>query len=350
MPTQSIDAAIKKYANNHPDRISYTPLNILGADRGIKIGAASHWSNHSNPYAQANIIRNVDMITPENTAKMGRIDAAADKYTGMPGVDMFVQDVRWAHANGLGHRLHALYFYSNITAEVLEAPESERLGIILAHFDFVRWVYDAHDLPEPVEVDFINEIIWHTRPAPVGVFGLRDDPILNSTYPDNIAILLIKARELFPNSLMIWNDIPQARNSSWAKDWLNHSYDLLDHLKAEGVRLDGIGMQSHLKNSQSMDLDNYSQWLGAVGSLGYLAPITELDIQDDAGTGDIAGMAAMVEEYLTTCLKHPHVNSLTLWHLNNPSPSWYRTHQHPYDADLEPTIFRDAVARALINS
>ncbi|MBC8388141.1 MAG: endo-1,4-beta-xylanase [Actinobacteria bacterium] len=86
------------------------------------------------------------------------------------------------------------------------------------------------------------------------------------------------------------------------------SYKYIDRLLQEGVRLDGIGIQSHF-NWQLTPIQNVLDILGTFSKFHKKILITEFDVN----VFDEILQADYVRDFMTACFSHPSVDGIYMW-------------------------------------
>lgn len=208
--------------------------------------------------------------------------------------------------------------------------------------------------------DVVNEPIapWDQKPG-----NLRDGPFYAALGEGYIAKSFRLAREFAPKAKLVLNEASTETNDEPGETFRNSLYDLAVSLKDQGVPVDAIGLQSHLKVAAAYDYPKIIAFLHKLAALGYEIHITELDVNDTGVSGPIsardAAVAGMYKNYLDAVLSVPAVKVVQLWQLAD-ATSWmrdpaisqrmgvrYKPRPLLYDEAFRRKPAWDAVARAL---
>jgi endo-1,4-beta-xylanase len=169
--------------------------------------------------------------------------------------------------------------------------------------------------------DVVNEPI---EPSDGREDGLRANPFLQAFGAGYVGRALTEARIFAPRGRLMINEygleyeIDAGRRRALLA--------LLSRLKAEGVPLDGLGLQSHLDlRKGSISQPAISAFLRAVADLGLFVAITELDVKESdyvasARDRDRA-VADEVRRYLDSVLSSAPVIGVSTWGITD-QHSW----------------------------
>ena len=185
--------------------------------------------------------------------------------------------------------------------------------------------------------DVFNEAIADgpRRPPFMG----KDQPLRESTFykicgnDEYIRKAFEYAREADPNALLFYNDYNEC--DPVKRDRI---YNMVKEMKAAGVPIDGIGMQSHLSTSDDIDklLETAKSFLEA----GYEVQGTELDIGVKSDTAaEYKKQADLYKAYFAGMLELKNqgynITSITVWGIND-ALTW-RSGEDPllFDKDMQ---------------
>ncbi|MFC4723791.1 endo-1,4-beta-xylanase [Glycocaulis abyssi] len=175
------------------------------------------------------------------------------------------------------------------------------------------------------------------------------------------------AKETDPDAELLYNDY-----MSWEAGYERQQEGvlrLLERLKARGVPVDGLGVQSHIGSgnydySTGFDTareDTWRQFLDAVVAQDLSLSITEFDVHDKNLPADIETrdreVAELARRYLDLMFSYPQTKDILVWGMAD-QYSWYQEHwvredgvakrPTPYDENFQPKPLRQAIADALI--
>lgn len=192
----------------------------------------------------------------------------------------------WAQSHGLLFRGHCLvwwnalpkWFQSHVTPENARQVMTDHIHTVVGHYagDVYSW-------------DVVNEAIYHDNRAD----GLRRKPWLDFIGPDYIDIAFHTAAAADPKARLILNEC-YIEHDTPAEIGRRASFlALITRLKKDGVPINGVGLQSHLRGNTPVDEDGMITFLKQVQDLGLEIMITEMDV-DDVGVS-----ASMIDQVVT---------------------------------------------------
>jgi endo-1,4-beta-xylanase len=270
------------------------------------------------------VAREFNYLTAEYEMKWNALEP------GRGGHDFSRGDAIAAFADMQGARVkgHALIWHQSTPpwAEVLSADEFR-----LAVDNHIRTTVD-HYRGRVLAWDVVNEAVSDGG-------GLRDTVYREKLGDDYIAEAFRVARAADPAALLFYNDY--GAEGMNAKS--NRVYDLVRGLKAQGVPIDGVGLQMHISANNRASDASIAQNMRRLADLGLLVNISEMDVKVNAVTGT---QAARLEAQRTTyhdvvrlCVLEPRCHAVTFWGftdahtwLAGESPLLYDTQYEPKPA------------------
>jgi endo-1,4-beta-xylanase len=334
-------------------------LKSIAADKGILFGSsvgAGEPGGLSASFSDAgyrDILKNeCAVLVPENELKSYVIAAQPDTYN-FERADRIAQ---FASSNGIKMRGHTLLWNRvEYTPKWLLAHVASLTPKAAEQFlrDYIRRVC-GHFGPQIYSWDVVNETVDPKSGQ------LRDTPFTKVLGFDALRIAFEAAREHAPGAQLVYNDYMswEAGNEQHRKGVLR----LLEQFKAKNVRVDALGVQSHIGNDGRIQDTQNKQWrafLDEVVGMGYKLLITEFDVNDkdlpsDPSTRDVQ-VAAAAKGYLDLMLSYKQLDQVLCWGmvdkfswLQNFSKRTDKTPQRPtpYDDNYRPKPLRDAIAAA----
>lgn len=338
---------------------SKRPLKSLAADKGILFGSAVGAGERGGLTASLSdagyrdILKNeCAVLVPENELKSYVIAAQPGVYNFERG-DRIAQ---FASSNGSKMRGHTLLWnrveytpkwllshVATLTPKDAEQFLRDYIQRVCTHFGTQIHSWDV-----------VNETIDPKSGQ------LRDTPFTKVLGFDVLRIAFEAAREHAPGAQLVYNDY-----MSWEAGNEQHRAGvlrLLKQFKARNVRVDALGVQSHIGNDGRIQDSQNTQWrafLDEVVGMGYKLLITEFDVNDKDLPGDTstrdAQVAAAAKGYLDLMLSYPQLDQVLCWGmvdkfswLQNFSKRADKTPQRPtpYDDNYRPKPLRDAIAAA----
>jgi len=194
-----------------------------------------------------------------------------------------------------------------------------------------------------------------------GHFRWRDSPWLRLLGPDYIEMAFRYAAEADPAALLVYNDTSLEYDTSDAEGRRQGVLRLLRRLKRAGVRIDCLGLQSHLHAFENTKFNarKLTRFLDEVHDLGLRILLSELDVDDDGLPPDVrtrdCAVAEMYRQFLNATLPHPGVTAVITWglvnkysYLSNLSEhkSSYAPRPLPFDNSYQKTMAWQALAEA----
>ena len=208
---------------------------------------------------------------------------------------------------GLGHGMqvkgHALIWHGSVPGWANGLSPTEFRAAFENH---IRAVAD-HFRGRVLAWDVVNEAIAD------GGSGLRDTVFRQKLGDDYTAEAFRLARAADPQALLFYNDY--GGEGSGAKS--DRIYDLVSGLRAQGVPIDGVGLQMHISaNSRPSDV-NISANMRRLANLGLLVNISEMDVKINSVPGDaqarLAAQRSTYHDVVRLCLMEPGCHAVTFW-------------------------------------
>ena len=321
------------------------------------IGVAVNKTNVSNPEQQALIRQEFNSITAENDMKPVSVHPAEGVWH-WEGADSIADFCR---QNGIRLRGHCLCWHSQfsdwmftdkkgrpVKKEVFYQRLREHIHAVVNRYKDVVYCWDV-----------VNEAIADQA---FSWPGHKANPYRESRHwqlcgDEFIAKAFEFAREADPDALLFYNDYNAADPGK-----RDRIYNMVKKMKAQGIPIDGIGMQGHynIYGPSEEDIDaaitKYSELVSHIH-------ITELDLRTNTEQGGqlrfSRGEAKPLAPYLQTLQddqyarifrifrKHRDViDNVTFWNLSD-RDSWLGVNNHPlpFDENYKPkrsyTIIRD---------
>lgn len=335
-----------------------TSLGSIAAERGLLFGASfavheldrPHGADYARIYTQ-----DAHILTSELEFKLSDLRPTADRLD-FTGADRLVA---FARANAMAVRAHTLIWNDDVPAWISALPTAEAAALMDMHIETVMTRYR-----DTVRYwDVVNEPVgpWDHLPG-----KLRKGPFFDALGAGYIAAAFRKARAVAPSAVLVLNEAQCETDDETGATFRAALRDIVRTLIADGVPLDAVGFQSHLKTAARYDLPKFAGYLEEIASLGLDIHITELDINDSGLTGSPAerdnAIAALYRRYLDAVLRVKAVKVVQTWQLSDQT-SWMqdpamrarmRLRHDPrpllYDAAFKRKPAWDAVASALADA
>jgi endo-1,4-beta-xylanase len=330
------------------------------------IGAAVMSRQLDNPGLAALVAEQFDCLTAENEFKPRSLHPQPRQFRFAAG-DRIVDFARRHRMKVVGH---TLCWHNQSPAWMFRGPDGkplprdEALRNLKDHIDAVV----GHFKGQVVGWDVVNEAVSDATDQ-----YLRDTPARRAIGDDYVIKAFEFARAADPDAELYYNDYGNEHAEKREK-----TIRLIRALKAEGMRLDAVGIQSHLRLDDPDAPDRLDRAIAAYAAAGVKVMISELDVDvlpRRASGADVAarerggadpfqrGLPPEVAEaqarfygrIFRVALKHRGVLArITFWGTHD-GTSWLnfwpagRRTNHPllWDRDLKPKPALGAVRDAL---
>jgi endo-1,4-beta-xylanase len=313
------------------------PLLGLAARDRLLIGTAVNMDYiDSEPDYRASIGTEFSSVTPENVMKWKFVEAARGQLDFSSADEL----VRFARAHGQRVRGHTLVWTDQLPGWLTNGSFTPaELGQML-HQHITDEV--SHFRGEVAQWDVVNEALDDDG-------SLRDTMWLRALGPGYIADAFRWAHDADPDAELFYND--------FGIEGLGPKSDaaraLVRQLRDEGLRIDGVGIQSHLSLSLPIPT-TMQQNLRRFGDMGVQTEITEADVRIPlpVDTPKLEAQAGVYGLLIDACLATPRCTGMTVWGFTD-HHSWIpSTYQGYGAADLLDDAYRpkpayDALRAAL---
>lgn len=270
---------------------------------GLKIGTAVNGGWTSTALADAGYVNVLNAqfssVTPENQMKWGVIHPSATAYNFGPADDV----VNRAISNGQVVRGHTLVWHGANPAWLTGTAYScsEMKGILKSHIDTVVGRYKG----KIQQWDVANEIFDYS-----GVLR-QENPFIKACGVSIVADAFRWAHSADPAAILFFNDY----NVEGVNTKSTAYYNLTKELLAQGVPVQGFGMQTHMTFTQ--DLSGLESNMRRFDALGLQTAITEMDVAitttTTATADQLAGQASTYQAALKACINVAGCTSFTVW-------------------------------------
>ncbi|WP_328749752.1 endo-1,4-beta-xylanase [Streptomyces sp. NBC_00285] len=317
-----------------PAHAADPPLRDLAAAKGKVIGTAVTGSKLTGTYGDIAGAQ-FNSLTPGNAMKWGSVEPTRGSFNWAEAD----QIVNFAEAHGQQVRGHTLVWHSQNpswltngtwTASQLSQLMNDHIALEvgrykgrLAAWDVVNEAFNEDGTYRPT--------LWYNG--------------LGSGY---IAQALTAARAADPAAKLYINDY----NVEGVNAKSTALYNLVKSLKAQGVPIDGVGLQAHLIVGQVPS--TLQQNIQRFADLGVDVAVTELDIRMTlpSDSTKLAQQAADYKAVMNACVAVTRCAGVTVWGFTD-SDSWIPSTfpgqgaATPYDENYAPKPAYHAIAEAL---
>ena len=286
-----------------PAAAAGTPLRTLAEAQGKYFGTALVVSNLSNGATLTGVAgTQFDMVTPGNEMKWDTTEPSNGSFNFGPGD----QIVAFAKAHSMRVRGHNLVWNSQLPSWVSSLPSSQVQAAMETHIT----TEVSHYKGQVYSWDVVNEPFNDD-----GTF--RADAFYTAMGSGYIADALRTAHAADPNAKLYLNDY----NIEGENAKSNAMYTLVQSLLAQGVPINGVGLESHFILGQvpSTMLANMQRF----AALGVDVAVTELDdrILLPATSANLTQQASDYSTVVKDCLAVSRCVGVSQWGVGD-ADSW----------------------------
>jgi endo-1,4-beta-xylanase len=336
-------------------------LRRLARRQGLSFGTAVRHNLLANDPAYAALVaREAELLVPEWEAKWDALQPEAGRFefTNLRNIALFAR----THQQKL--RGHALIWHVANPPWLLAAlneGEARVIALMEAHFSTVLSETQSYIR----DWDVLNEVIANPpgsdNPSPTSG-DLRPTAWLQALGPTYIERALRMARGLDETLRLTLNDYGVEAATPWAEIKRQRLLRVVRRLIERQIPLDAIGIQAHLQMREPFRPEPFLAFLNALRDMGLAVLITELDVREpDQLAPSIAARDAAMADYVTRFLStavEGGVRSVLTWGLTDRGswlgeepgvarPDGVRTRGLPFDDELRPKAFHQALGRVL---
>lgn len=231
------------------------------------IGAAI---NHRQIIGQGNdsqaetlILKHFNSLTPENIMKWALIHPQPNQYN-FEAMDQLVSLAERTKSKIVGHTLvwhnqTPTWVYQDEKGNDL--PKEQLIARMENHIETIMGRYKG----KIMGYDVVNEAILDDG-------EMRPSKWYEIAGKDFIKKAFVKASEVDPQAELYYNDY-----NMWKPAKRDAAIELAKEMRAEGIKIDGIGMQGHY-GLESPSLEIIEECIVKIAEAGFQVMITELDI------------------------------------------------------------------------
>ncbi len=333
----------------------WTPLREVAQGR-IHMGAAVKYGELvRNPAYRDMIVREYDMVTPENALKWGGLRPADGKFDFREAdaiVDFAVKNKLLVRGHTLcwnGDKFQPSWVLNgNFTPAQARLQLETHIKTVMKHYQGKVFCWDV-----------VNESVENSPKKP----ALNDGYWLRQLGPEYIELAFRWAREADPKALLFYNDYDLGQPMGPKS---NRIFELVKSLKEKGVPIDGVGLQSHYNVTKPPTAEALREDIQRYAALGLKIHITELDVTQNVRVGSpdkplderLAIQARVYGDAMKAALSSPACTAVVTWGFSDRwgIESFERTAREngtelpqrlPFDRELKPKSAAIAMADAL---
>jgi endo-1,4-beta-xylanase len=322
-----IERNLRLRAATQPAVTGENSLAMHAAKRGILYGAAvvPHWLDVDGTARG----RSRDAYTQLVAAQTGVL---VDEYTTYwkslrPSPEQFDfsrvdRMLRFAKLTGKRVRGHVLVWYFAMPGWFARVATKDNARQLLV--DHIRTVV-GHMRGQIDTWDVVNEAI---EPDDGRADGLRKSQWLDLIGPEYIELAFRTAAEADPQAKLAYNEFGIETDAPRDARKREKTLDLLQRLKADGVPIQVVGVQSHLVPAHGEPGSGIVKFIREAGKMGLEVHISELDVNCMHVKGGVAQRDAVVareyKNYLDLVLPEQNVKQVITWGISDAN-SWLKT-------------------------
>jgi endo-1,4-beta-xylanase len=319
--------------------------------RGVLVGCAVVPERLTGePEYGSLVAEQTNLLVAENAMKWAALRPAPDKFD-FRGAD---EILAFAAAHGQKVRGHNLCWHESIPSWFEGTVTKDNAQqFLIQHIQTVagRYAGKLHSW------DVVNEAV---DPKSGRADALRKSPWLDLIGPDYIELAFHAARQADPTALLTYNDYGIETDSADDREKRGQVLMLVRRMKARGVPIDAVGVQSHLSATDPMPGAGLQEFVRELHGMGLQVFVTELDINERKLEGTVAerdaAIARFYKDYVTIMLAEPNVRTVLTWGITDKytwlnAPKFARLDGKPqrclpFDSDYQPVpaffAYRDA--------
>ncbi|WP_081757011.1 endo-1,4-beta-xylanase [Gorillibacterium massiliense] len=229
-----------------------------------------------------------NQVTPENATKWGSVEGTRNTMSWSQADTAY----NYAKTNGFPFKFHTLVWGSQEPSWISGLSAADQQAEVIQWIQAAGQRYGGSDF-----VDVVNEPL-HAKPSYRNAIGGD-----GTTGWDWIIWSFQQARQAFPNSKLLINEYGIIGDPSAASQYVA----IINLLKSRGL-IDGIGIQCHYFNMDSVTVSTMNSVLTTLSATGLPIYVSELDM-----TGDDATQLSRYQQKFPVLWENANVKGITLW-------------------------------------
>ena len=309
-------------------------------------------AGHTSDGYTALVQDQASILVPENAMKWEALRPGAEIFDFTQGDRL----LRFAGLTGQRVRGHNLCWHEGLPAWFKStATQDNARQLLTRHIQAVAGYFRG----QLHSWDVVNEAI---EPSDGRADGLRKSPWMELVGPDYIDVAFRTAAEADPVAKLTYNDYGIELDTPKQNEKRGQVLLLLQGLKARGVPIHAVGIQSHLSADGPQPGAGLVTFIRQAARMGLEVFVTEMDVNTHSLPGgdgaQDAAVAEVYKNYLSMVLAEPNVPIALTWGITS-AHSWLngmnwakradgaRQRPLPFDDDLKPTPAFFALRAAL---
>jgi len=317
-------------------------LRAAAAAHGLLVGCAvSPAKLDGEPDYAKTVAEQANILVAENAMKWAALRPSPEQFDFRGADDIMVfaltHDQRVRGHNLCWHEALPAWFAATVNRENAAHYLTQHITTVAG-----RYAGKIHSW------DVVNEAVDVKSGRPD---GLRTSPWLELIGPGYIELAFRTARAADGHALLTYNDYGIELDTPEQIDKRGQVLMLVRRLRARGVPIDAVGVQSHLTAGDPLPGAGLQRFVRELGSMGLQVFVTEMDVNDrnlpeNVEQRDLA-VAGVYRNYLEMMLAEPNVNVALTWGITD-RYTWLSGPKHgradgrperplPFDYDYQPT-------------
>jgi endo-1,4-beta-xylanase len=284
------------------------PVNPSGDERSLRqagqavgklVGTAVQAGLLNTSAYRAVAARDFNYLTAEYEMKWNVMEPSRD----VPDFSRGDAIVAFADSTGAKVKGHALIWHASIPAWASSLPPEAFHDAVMSYINEAV----THFRGRVFAWDVVNEAVAESGS------GLRDTMYRQKLGDRYIAEAFLAARAADPHALLFYNDY--GGEGLGAKS--DRIYDLMRSLLAQGVPVDGIGLQMHISANNRPSDPSIASNMRRLADLGLLVNISEMDVKVNGVAGSaetrLAVQRSAFHDVVRVCVVEPRCHAVTFW-------------------------------------
>jgi endo-1,4-beta-xylanase len=284
-------------------------LAKIAQPNGLIFGAAAPATITDAAYRRL-YLSQTKLITTDNALKMSTIAA----QPGPKRYESADQLLQFCAENSIAMRGHCLIWNEWVPEWIKAMSAAERRVFFDGYIEDVVGRYAG----KLQSWDIVNEPFWPGHNAPG---GFRMGPWYDAFGPGYIRRAFERAGAVDPHTPLVLNEAQTERDDELGHTIRDGLLRLVADLKNAGVRLQAVGLESHLQPRYPHDPGRFLDFVHALAGNGVDIYLSEFDVSDVTFPDDVTTRDAMVaqtaESFLTNVLSVPQVKAVITWELSD---------------------------------
>jgi endo-1,4-beta-xylanase len=297
-------------------RPAVLPLWAAAQQNGLMFGASTSWEVVKDPdYADLHRAHSRLLVT-DKAMKFDYLRPREEVF------DFAEADALLAFArdNGMWFRGHTL-FWNDYPPPWLKGKSSAELERI---FDLHLEIVGARYAGAMQSWDVVNEPFWPGSDAPG---GFRRGPWYDAMGEAYIPRAFKRLARIDTTAKLVLNEAFTEQDDALGRGVRARLIPLIDRLLDQGVKLDAIGLQAHIKPALAFNIDALLRFIEDIAARKLRIYLSEFDIDDGSLARETArrdeAVAAWTTRFLQPVLRNPAIEAVITWHLSD-KYTWYR--------------------------